>query len=76
MSIELCNALNRLIGALEYHYDVAVNSEAMRAEVLEEAEDRLSDAFFTYDDELFTAFGVELPFEMLDDPLDDGADIE
>ena len=31
------------------------------------AEDRLADAFFTYDDILFTQLGVELPFDILED---------
>lgn len=74
MSIESRNALNRLIAAFEHHYDMAKNAEVVQAEILEEAEDRLRDAFFTYDDELYTRFGVELPFEMLEDESEDDFD--
>jgi hypothetical protein len=61
------DSLNRLIAALERHYDVARGSDLIQVEALDAAEDQLRDAFFTYDDILFTRFGVELPFEMLDD---------
>lgn len=71
MSIDPREALNRLIAALEHHYDIAQNSEIVQEAALEGAEDRLQDAFFTYDDVLFTDFGVELPFELLDDDDDD-----
>lgn len=77
MSIDAREALNRLIAALEHHYDVAQNSEVVQEAALDGAEDLLRDAFFTYDDVLFTSFGVELPFEMLDDDDDfddDGED--
>ena len=61
------DSLNLLIAALERHYDVARGSDLIQVEALDAAEDQLRDAFFTYDDILFTRFGVELPFEMLDD---------
>jgi len=35
------------------------------------AENALQDAFFTYDDSLFTAYGIELPFEAFDSDGDD-----
>jgi hypothetical protein len=34
----------------------------------------LRDAFFTYDDILFTQLGVELPFDILDDSDEDDED--
>lgn len=71
MSIEPREALNRLVAALEHHYDVAQKSELVQEAALDSAEDRLQDAFFTYDDSLFTNFGVELPFELLDDEDED-----
>lgn len=71
MSTDPREALNRLIAALEHHYDVAQNSEVIQEAALEGAEDLLRDAFFTYDDILFTSYGVEMPFEMLDDDDDD-----
>lgn len=67
MSIDAREALDRLITALEYHYEVARDPEVILEATLEGAEDLLRDAFFTYDDTLFTTLGVELPFEMLDD---------
>lgn len=45
------------------------NSPAM-----ERAEAALQDAFFTYDDALFTARGIELPFDIVD--ADDDEDLD
>lgn len=71
MATDPRDALNRLIAAFEYHFDVARAGEQMDPTALEQAEDRLQDAFFTYDDVLFTRFGVELPFDILDDDDED-----
>ena len=38
------------------------------------AENALQDAFFTYDDSLFTAYGIELPFEAFDSDGEDDDD--
>lgn len=69
------NALNRLIAALEAHYEVVVENSnpdlEFDEEQLEAAEIQLCDAFFTYDDILFREYGVELPFEILDDYEDE-----
>ncbi|MFC2557618.1 MAG: DNA primase, partial [Pauljensenia sp.] len=43
---------------------------------LEAAELALRDAFFTYDDILFTQLGVELPFDIFDDSDEDEEDPE
>ena len=43
---------------------------------LEAAELALRDAFFTYDDILFTQLGVELPFDILDEIDEDDYDEE
>ncbi|MSS84011.1 DNA primase [Actinomycetaceae bacterium WB03_NA08] len=72
--MEARDSLNRLIAALENHYDVARGSGVIQVDALDAAEERLRDAFFTYDDILFTQYGVELPFEMLDDDDDDDDD--
>ncbi|QWW18730.1 DNA primase [Schaalia sp. 19OD2882] len=64
-------ALNRLIAAFEHHYDASRAAKDGDGRGLEAAEERLRDAFFTYDDELFTTFEVELPFDLLDDFDDD-----
>ena len=60
-------ALERLIAAFHEHYLIARAGDQADAESLVAAEEALRDAFFTYDDELFTRFGVELPFDLLDD---------
>ncbi|MCU9969403.1 DNA primase [Mobiluncus mulieris] len=67
--------LDALIYALERHLEVALSldNEDDDSDVLIDAENRLRDAFFTYDDTLFTQTGVELPFDILDDE-DEGDD--
>lgn len=69
--MEARDSLNRLIAALERHYDVAKGSDLIHVEALDAAEEQLRDAFFTYDDLLFTKYGVELPFEMLDEDYEE-----
>lgn len=67
-------SLNQLISALENHFEVAcaLDGEQDESPALDVAEEQLRDAFFTYDDALFTSVGVELPFDILDeDDLDD-----
>ncbi len=63
-------ALNRLIAAFERHFEAARLAEGGDERALESAELTLRDAFFTYDDELFTQFGVELPFDLFEDEED------
>ncbi|EEH64068.1 hypothetical protein HMPREF0044_1087 [Gleimia coleocanis DSM 15436] len=71
------DSLNRLIAALEAHSQAARSAHLSGSDdtaVLETAEERLRDAFFTYDDILFNHYGIDLPFEMLgerDDDFDD-----
>lgn len=77
MSKDPRHALDNLIAALERHLEVAVSleGEVEDSEVLVDAENKLRDAFFTYDDTLFTKTGAELPFDILDDEdLDDDSD--
>ncbi len=75
MSQDVRDALNLLIAALEQHFDLAQMEDLASDEALEVAEHRLQDAFFTYDDLLFTSFGAELPFDMVDDDPDDAEDV-
>lgn len=76
------DALNRLIAAFEAHHQAARAAEIAEAAIVEAAEARLRDAFFTYDDALFNNYGVDLPFDMIedddfeDDDYDDDDDIE
>ena len=70
-------ALTRLLNAFENHFDIARDGDEADDAALEAAELALRDAFFTYDDILFTQLGVELPFDILDDSdEDDDSDYE
>lgn len=77
------SALNRLIAAFEAHLDAAATGDELSPAVVA-AESTLQDAFFTYDDALFTAYGIELPFDTFDgeddedyeDDIDDDDDDE
>ena len=66
MTRDARRALTRLLNAFENHFDIARDGDALEA-----AELALRDAFFTYDDILFTQLGVELPFDILDDSDDE-----
>ena len=66
MATDPRDALNRLIAAFENHFDAA-RSGGVDSPALEAAEERLRDAFFTYDDVLFTTHEVELPFDIVED---------
>lgn len=73
------DALNRLIAALEAHAQATRTANLSGSDdisVLETAEERLRDAFFTYDDVLFNHYGVDLPFEMLGERDDDYDDFD
>ena len=67
------SALNRLIAAFEAHLDAAATGDDLSPAVVA-AENALQDAFFTYDDALFTAYGIELPFDLVD--ADDDEDYD
>lgn len=75
MATEPRKALDELIEAFRLHFEVANSDVDIDSDELLDAEERLSDAFFTYDDVLFTTLGVELPFDILDDDdVDDDFD--
>ena len=69
-------ALTRLLNAFENHFDIARDGDEADDAALEAAELALRDAFFTYDDILFTQLGVELPFDILDEIDEDDYDKE
>ncbi|WP_017178502.1 hypothetical protein [Actinomyces timonensis] len=69
------SALNRLIAAFEAHLDAAATGDENSPAVVA-AENALQDAFFTYDDVLFTAYGIELPFDTYDGDDDDDDIVE
>lgn len=70
MSTEPRDALNRLVAALEYHFDAAQSGPG-DSDAVDAAEERLCDAFIAYDDSLFTHFGVDLPFDLVDEDEDE-----
>lgn len=76
MAVEPEIGLERLIAALKGHYEAAVATQNPDSEEVIEAESYLRDAFFTYDNLLFTAMGIELPFDMLVDEDEDFSDDE
>lgn len=65
------DALNRLIAAFEDHAHVASSTRDADTPSLIEAEERLRDAFFTYDDALFNSYGIDLPFDIYVDEDED-----
>ena len=67
-------ALTRLLNAFENHFDIARDGDEADDAALEAAALALRDAFFTYDDILFTQLGVELPFDILDEIDEDDYD--
>ena len=71
MTRDARRALTRLLNAFENHFDIARDGDEADDSALEAAELALRDAFFTYDDILFTQLGVELPFDILDDSDDE-----
>ena len=69
------SALNRLIAAFEAHLDAAATGDDLSPAVVA-AENALQDAFFTYDDALFTAFGIELPLDIVEADEDEDDDFD
>lgn len=67
MGTEPRKALDELIEAFRLHFEVANSDVDIDSDELLDAEERLSDAFFTYDDILFTTLGIELPFDIVDE---------
>ncbi|WP_164737302.1 DNA primase [Georgenia sp. SYP-B2076] len=71
-------ALDRLIAAFEAHYDAVAAAQDSDAPAVVAAANTLMDAFDTYDDALFTGFGVDTPFDIYseDDDEDDDEEYE
>ncbi|UNX56127.1 DNA primase [Georgenia sp. TF02-10] len=70
-------ALDRLIAAFEAHYDAVAAAQDSDAPAVLAAASTLMDAFDTYDDALFTGFGVDTPFDIYteDDEDEDDDDL-
>lgn len=67
-------ALDRLVAAFETHFEAARTSQDPDSDAVLDASATLADAFDTYDDALFTAFGVDTPFDVYDDGDEDDLD--
>jgi hypothetical protein len=67
-------ALDRLIAAFEAHYDAVAAAQDGDAPAVVAAANTLMDAFDTYDDALFTGFGVDTPFDIYTDEDDEDDD--
>ena len=67
-------ALDRLIAAFEAHYDAVAAAQDSDAPAVVAAANTLMDAFDTYDDALFTGFGVDTPFDIYSDEDDEDDD--
>ncbi|MDT3767579.1 hypothetical protein QS713_05820 [Gleimia hominis] len=76
MTMNPQDALNRLMAAFEAHAQAARAAEFSDPSIVEAADQRLRDAFFTYDDALFNAYEVELPLEIVDEDDDDYDDFD
>jgi hypothetical protein len=71
MAIDPRAALDRLIAAFEAHYDAVAAAQDSEAPAVVAAANTLMDAFDTYDDALFTGFGVDTPFDIYSDEDED-----
>lgn len=67
-------ALDRLIAAFEAHLEAARVSRDPDAAPVLRTSSTLADAFDTYDDALFTAYGVDTPFDVYEDDDEDDDD--
>lgn len=64
-------ALDRLTAALEAHLVTVQQRRGEQDPAVEHAYSVLADAFETYDEALFDAYGETTPFELYDDEEDD-----
>ena len=72
-------ALDRIIAALEAHFELARSGQDPDSVAIDDAAGAVEDAFFTYDDALYTRYQVEVPLEAYgddDDDEDDEDDLE
>lgn len=76
MTVEPRAALDRLIAALEAHFNAVGTRRTDDDPAVDDAYDVLADAFEAYDDALARVHGETLPFGLLDDDgdEDDGDD--
>ena len=67
-------ALDRMVAALEAHLLAVQQRRGEQDPAVEHAYAVLSDAYETYDEALFDAYGETTPFELYDDDDDDSDD--
>jgi hypothetical protein len=67
-------ALDRLIAALEAHFDAIVSRRGDDDPHVDDAYDVVADAFDVYEDALAQVHGEVLPFVLEEDDDDDGED--
>jgi len=67
-------ALDRLVAALHAHLEAATTAQDPEEDAVLDAASALADAFDAYDEALYDATGVDTPFYLDDDDLDDDED--
>ncbi|MBO0610546.1 primosomal protein [Myceligenerans salitolerans] len=78
MTVDPRAALDRLVAALEAHYNAVATRRSDDDPAVDDAYDVLADAYEVYEDALATRFGEVTPFylaeDLDDDEDDDGSD--
>lgn len=68
------DALDRLVAALEAHYESVTRRTGEADPVVIAAYQTLADAFETYDNALYDTYDEVTPFELVDEPDEDELD--
>lgn len=74
MTVEPRAALDRLVAALEAHYNAVATRRSDDDPAVDDAYDVLADAYEVYEDALATQFGEVTPFYLAEDLDDDDDD--
>jgi len=74
MTVDPRAALDRLIAALEAHYNAVVSKHGDDDPAVDDAYDVLADAFEVYDDALGTVHGEATPFYLAEEDDEDDED--
>jgi len=74
MTVDPRAALDRLIAALEAHYNAVVSKHGEEDPAVDDAYDVLADAFEVYDDALGTVHGEATPFYLAEEDDEDDED--
>ncbi|MDY2941618.1 MAG: DNA primase [Varibaculum sp.] len=76
MAVDVSALLDEFVTTIREHYRAASDSDDPDSATVLRAEKRLLSAFERYDDALFTRYGVELPFESVDEDSDEDYDTD